>query len=91
MPDQRTWSGRRDHALLLLTVQTGLHLSELTSLRPEDLHTGEGAHVRVFGKGRKERCMPLSKKSPRRFSRLGSGATASWRNRHCSQMHGAAG
>ena len=60
-PDQRTWSGRRDHALLLLAVQTGLRLSELTGLRHEDLHFGVGAHVRVIGKGRKERCTPLSK------------------------------
>ena len=60
-PDQRIWSGRRDHALILLAVQTGLRLSELTGLRPEDLHVGTGAHVRVVGKGRKERCTPLSK------------------------------
>ncbi len=60
-PDQRTWSGRRDHALLLLAVQTGLRLSELTNLQREDLHLGVGAHVRVIGKGRKERCTPLSK------------------------------
>jgi len=60
-PDQRTWSGRRDHALLLLAVQTGLRLSELTGLRHEDVHLGIGAHVRVVGKGRKERCTPLSK------------------------------
>lgn len=60
-PDQRTWSGRRDHALILLAVQTGLRLSELTGLRRENLHLGTGAHVRVIGKGRKERCTPLSK------------------------------
>jgi site-specific recombinase XerD len=60
-PDQRSWSGRRDHALLLLAVQTGLRLSELTNLRREDLHVGIGAHIRVIGKGRKERCTPLSK------------------------------
>jgi site-specific recombinase XerD len=60
-PDQGSWSGRRDHALILLAVQTGLRLSELTSLRREDLHFGAGAHVRVIGKGRKERCTPLSK------------------------------
>lgn len=60
-PDQRTWSGRRDHALILLAVQTGLRLSELTSLQQEDLHLSVGAHVRVIGKGRKERCTPLSK------------------------------
>jgi site-specific recombinase XerD len=60
-PDQRTWSGRRDHAFILLAVQTGLRLSELTGLRREDLHLETGAHVRVIGKGRKERCTPLSK------------------------------
>lgn len=60
-PDQRTWFGRRDHALMLLAVQTGLRLSELTSLRTADVHLGTGAHVRVVGKGRKERCTPLSK------------------------------
>ena len=60
-PDQRTWSGRRDHALLLLAVQTGLRLSELIGLRQEDLHLETGAHVRVIGKGRKERCTPLSR------------------------------
>lgn len=59
-PDQSTWSGRRDHALILLAVQTGLRLSELTGLRQEDLHLGTGAHVRVIGKGRKARCTPLS-------------------------------
>lgn len=60
-PDQRTWSGRRDHAFILLAVQTGLRLSELTSLHQRDLQFGIGAHVRVIGKGRKERCTPMSK------------------------------
>jgi site-specific recombinase XerD len=60
-PDQRAWSGRRDHALMLLAVQTGLRLSELIGLRPDDVHLGTGSHVRVLGKGRKERCTPLSK------------------------------
>jgi len=60
-PDQRTWSGRRDHAFILLAVQTGLRLSELTGLQRQDVYLGTGAHVRVIGKGRKERCTPLSK------------------------------
>lgn len=59
-PDQGTWSGRRDHALILLAVQTGLRLSELTGLQRDDLSLGTGSHVRVIGKGRKERCTPLS-------------------------------
>jgi site-specific recombinase XerD len=60
-PDQRSWHGRRDHMLLLVAVQTGLRLSELTSLRREDLHLGAGAHVRCLGKGRRERVTPLTK------------------------------
>jgi len=62
-PDPQTWSGRRDHALILLAAQTGLRLSELIGLRQQDLDLGSGAHVRVIGKGRKERCTPLSKSS----------------------------
>lgn len=60
-PDQRTWFGRRDHAFLLMAVQTGLRLSEMTGLTREDVVLGTGAHVRVIGKGRKERCTPLAR------------------------------
>ena len=58
-PDQRTFLGRRDHALLLLAIQTGLRVSELVGLRCEDVVLGVGAHVRCMGKGRKERVTPL--------------------------------
>jgi site-specific recombinase XerD len=60
-PDQRSWFGRRDHAFLLLAVQTGLRVSEMTGLTRDDVVFGTGAHVRVMGKGRKERCTPLSR------------------------------
>src|SRR6266436_403427 len=60
-PDKCTWSGRRDHALLLTTVQTGLRLSEVTGLKRQDVTFGTGAHVEVLGKGRKQRAIPLSK------------------------------
>jgi site-specific recombinase XerD len=60
-PDQRTWSGRRDHAFILLAVQTGLRLSEMSGLQRQDMILGTGAHVRVIGKGRKERCTPLAR------------------------------
>lgn len=59
-PDRSTFIGRRDHALLLLAVQTGLRVSELTGLRCEDVVAGTGAHVRCRGKGRKERATPLT-------------------------------
>jgi site-specific recombinase XerD len=60
-PDQHTWIGRRDHAFILTAVQTGLRLSEITAATREDLSLGTGAHIRVMGKGRKERCTPLAK------------------------------
>lgn len=62
-PDQRSWSGRRDHALLLVAVQTGLRLSELTGVRRDSVFQGPGAHVRVLGKGRKERAIPLTRQT----------------------------
>ena len=60
-PNRTNWLGRRDHALLLMAVQTGLRLSEITALRQQDLVFSTGAHVRCEGKGRKERCTPLTK------------------------------
>jgi integrase len=59
-PDQFTWSGRRDHAFLLVAVQTGLRLSEMTGHKRADLIVRAGAHLRVIGKGRKERCTALA-------------------------------
>ncbi|ORE97081.1 MULTISPECIES: tyrosine-type recombinase/integrase [Aurantimonadaceae] len=58
-PDRSTWAGRRDHALLLLAVQTGLRASELVGLTLGDVVLGTGAHIRCLGKGRKERATPL--------------------------------
>jgi site-specific recombinase XerD len=62
-PDQQTWSGRRDHALLLVAIQTGLRVSEITALQRSDVSFGTGAHVRCVGKGRKERCTPFTKQT----------------------------
>jgi integrase/recombinase XerD len=62
-PDRATWLGRRDHALLLLACQTGLRVSELTSLTHADLHLGAGAYVRCHGKGRKDRATPLTRQT----------------------------
>jgi site-specific recombinase XerD len=59
-PDTTTWTGRRDHALLVLALQTGLRVSELTALTCADVHLGTGAHVNCLGKGRKQRITPLT-------------------------------
>jgi len=62
-PDRGTWIGRRDQALLLLALQTGLRVSELIGLRCDDVVLGSGAHVRCRGKGRKERCTPMRREA----------------------------
>ena len=58
-PDQQTWAGRRERTWLLLAVQTGLRVSELSGLCWQDITLGPGAPVRWQGKDRKERCTPL--------------------------------
>lgn len=63
IPDRSHWGGRRDYVLLMLAVQTGLRVSELIGLRPQDVVLGIGAHVHCEGKGRKERCTPLRKEA----------------------------
>jgi site-specific recombinase XerD len=62
-PDPTTWLGRRDHALLLLMIQTGVRVSELVGLRVGDIHLGIGPHIKVTGKGRKKRATPLTKET----------------------------
>ena len=59
-PVRTTWEGRRDHALLVVAIQTGLRVSELIGLNCGDLQFGTASHVRCFGKGRKERATPLT-------------------------------
>ena len=46
-----------------MAVQMGLRLSELTGLKRQDVMVDTGVHVRCTGKGRKERCTPLTKQT----------------------------
>jgi site-specific recombinase XerD len=62
-PDRTNWLGRRDHAIIMLLLQTGLRVSELRGLRCENVVLTTGAHVRCRGKGRKERCTPLTRET----------------------------
>ena len=57
--DRNTWTGRRDHAMFALTIQTGLRISELAGLTRQDVTLTVGANVHTIGKGRKERRTPL--------------------------------
>jgi integrase/recombinase XerD len=60
-PDTDTWTGRRDHALLTMAVQTGLRISEICSLTHADIHLGTGPHIACTGKGRRQRITPLTR------------------------------
>lgn len=61
-PDRSTWSGRRDHLLLLLMVTTGLRVSEVTSLVRADVSTDRRfATISCTGKGRKQRVTPINR------------------------------
>jgi integrase/recombinase XerD len=60
-PDQRTWSGRRDAALLATGYNTGARVSELTALRVRDVLLDRQTAVHLHGKGRKQRVIPLWK------------------------------
>lgn len=62
-PDQKTWIGRRDHALILFAAETGLRVSELVQVKKEDIELNHHPHVFCLGKGRKERRTPLGKAS----------------------------
>jgi site-specific recombinase XerD len=59
-PDLARWEGRRDRAIIVLALQAGLRVSELTGLGCGDIVLGTGGHVRCEGKGRKERAVPLT-------------------------------
>jgi integrase/recombinase XerD len=62
-PDLTTWSGRRDRALLLLAVRTGMRAAELTALCCENVVLHPSAYAECLGKGRKQRRTPLRRET----------------------------
>lgn len=58
-PNRTTPEGQRDHALLSLLYNTGARIQEALDLRPQDIHLKSPTHVRLMGKGQKERISPL--------------------------------
>ena len=62
-PDRRTPSGIRDQAMLHLAFAAGLRVSELVSLRLDQLEHPTLSSIRVLGKGRRERVLPLWKET----------------------------
>jgi integrase/recombinase XerD len=51
-PDRSTWLGRRDHALMLTMVLTGVRVTELVTLTVGNVSLSTGAHIKVVGKFR---------------------------------------
>ena len=76
-PDRSRWSGNRDHGLLLMLYNTGARVSEIATLRRSQITFGTSSFVQLYGKGRKERTVPLWSKTVRTlrawFCELGSG------------------
>ncbi len=62
-PDPQTWFGRRDRLLLQVLYNTGARVSELTNIRVNDLSFDGAPCVRLHGKGRKQRTLPLWKET----------------------------
>jgi integrase/recombinase XerD len=60
-PDRSTWSGERDFVLLSVAYNTGARVSELVALNVEDVELEKGKAIRVLGKGRKLRSIPVWK------------------------------
>ena len=75
VPRRDTVLGRRDRAVLELLYSSGLRVSELTGLDWERLDTESGA-VRVLGKGRKERVVPVGRPALRALAGYRSGCAA---------------
>lgn len=78
-PNRQGWSGRRDYALLLLAVRTGMRVSEILGLHWDDIVLGPTSHLCCLGKGRKTRCIPLSRQC--------SSVLRAWRQEQAPQPH----
>ncbi len=59
--DTKTWSGQRDHALLVTLYNTGARVSEIIGVKRKDIELNRNLSIRLHGKGRKERIVPLWK------------------------------
>ena len=58
-PDASTWCGRRDRVLLAVLYNTGARVSELIGIRVADVTLAATSSIRLHGKGRKQRTVPL--------------------------------
>lgn len=66
-PDRSTWSGHRDSVMFSTFYNTGARVSEITRLCIQDLSIQQERCVRIIGKGRKQRSVPLWKSTATRL------------------------
>lgn len=69
-PDRRSLTGLRDYALLIFLYNTGARISEALGVTPDDLRLAPPRHVRIRGKGSKERICPLWRETATALGRL---------------------
>jgi site-specific recombinase XerD len=62
-PDEQTWCGYRDRIVLTLLYNTGARVSELIGIRVADVELTISPSVRLHGKGRRQRTVPLWKET----------------------------
>jgi len=62
-PDATTWCGRRDRVMFALLYNTGARVSEMIGIKVADLTLAGTSSVRLHGKGRKQRTVPLWKET----------------------------
>jgi len=89
-PDRATTFGARDHALLLFLYNTGARVSEAIAVRRRDLQLTRPHHVRLHGKGGKERLCPLWPETALALAKLlpadDDDASVVFRNRRGDQL-----
>jgi integrase/recombinase XerD len=83
-PDRSTWLGRRDHAMLLVGIQTGVRVSELVNLTIDAVSLSTGAHLRVTGKATRNAARSSPARPSRSCANGSANVTASRRSR-CSR------
>lgn len=62
-PDLSTWSGMRDHVMFMTLYNTGARASEILALKIKDVTFSKSSYIKLKGKGRKERTIPLWKRT----------------------------
>ena len=87
-PDRCAADGWRDYTLLLFLYNCGARVSEVTGARWDDLQLAPPRQVRLRGKGRKERLLPLWRETADALHQLRGQATSSEREHVFVNRHG---